>query len=97
MCYFHKAINADTLKAGSKTAPRPACGSYAASPDSILTLPPYVCAHKYTAAKARPVLSIGAPIVHSDVLQMLNLQTGDGQICKSETCTAVGRNFRLAS
>lgn len=49
-----------------------------------------------TAAKARPVPATGAPVVHLDVLQVLNLQSQWWR-CKSEADIVTERHFGLAS
>ena len=63
------------------------CGNYGGSSDSGMTQPPCVCAHKPTAAKARPDPTAGELVFLSDVSQVLNLGS------HLQWCNSVRRDF----
>ena len=80
----------------SNHAPGPAVGAMEAAQTLAQPSPHVYAPTKPTAAKVRPVPATGAPVVHSDVPQVLNLQSHQWRY-KSVVHTALERDFSSAS
>ena len=80
----------------SSRVPGPTVGAMEAAQTLAWLTPHMYLPTDPTAAKARPLPAVGAPVVHLDVLQALNLQS-QWRRSKSVAHAAKGRDFSPAS